>query len=84
MDDKAVYRQKRPPTGPRGARVAATQWAMASQTAGTSPLGKADVPVFFDNILITSRRDTLKQDNTMVTGSYKNQRFNTGRYTLTR
>jgi hypothetical protein len=34
-------------------------------TAGTSPLRKADVPVFFDNILITSRRDTLKQDNTM-------------------
>ena len=31
-----------------------------------------------DNILITSRRDTLKQDNTMVTGSYKNQLLNTG------
>jgi hypothetical protein len=49
---------------------------VASQTAGTSPLCKADVPVFFDNMLITSRRDTLKQDNTMVTGSYNNQRFN--------
>ena len=67
---------KTSPDGPRGARVAATQGAMASETAGTSPLGKADVSVFFDNILITSRRDTLKQDNTMVTGSYKNQGFN--------
>ena len=87
MDDKAVYRQNvltvraerglplLSGNGPRGRRV---------PTAGTSSLRKADVPVFFDNILITSRRDTLKQDNTMVTGSYKNQGFNTGRYTLAR
>jgi hypothetical protein len=47
--------------GPRGRRV---------PTAATSPLRKADVPVFFDHILITSRRNTLKQDNTMATGSH--------------